>query len=250
MGDIRGVLQQSLLALLDCKPNDPIDFLANYFLKECETNRVAQVAHSLEGLSTRNAALDENLHLAYEALRQYKGNAGGEEVRGLTGDIYSELLVTMLLHGSSRGTIPEAQADRLLHTLTALPFEPIPFSLFKISVRTCLLLREFCLEIEALFSGLDIEGKGAVSKSVCDAVLQELSMALKLTNPDSSSALEVASLRLEISHLTSVLSQENTFTGLSETRSLTALSKSFTVKKDQFVADALDIFLSQVPPLK
>ncbi|XP_022242762.1 tubulin polyglutamylase complex subunit 1-like isoform X2 [Limulus polyphemus] len=230
--DVQPILQRALLALLDSKPEKPIEFLINHFQKEGEkTNLVTQAAHLLESIKSHHPATEERLLQAYNIISQYRGRFKFQkEVQGLTGDIYTDLL-GQLLHG-----FPDSYVDKLLQKLRCHSDEYIPFLVFRAGVLTTLLLKECIQEAQELFKQLDTEGKRHITRSLGDCALTQLCTALTATANDPFSTLEMA-VSLEVSQLCRTFDEE--------VKNVTTWDSLMT--ENEFVSEAVDVFLHQVP---
>ncbi|XP_023224802.1 tubulin polyglutamylase complex subunit 1-like [Centruroides sculpturatus] len=230
--NVETVLHQALLLLLDNKPKDPISFLANHFQRECEkSNRVSQAAQFLENSNSNHPSIEEKLCRAYHTISQYKIQ---QELRGLTGDIYTDLLVQLLTG------LPERQTEVILQKLQCSYTEYVPFGIFHTGVLFCLQLKEYVQIARSLFQDLDEKHCGQVSRTLCKTVLDEINQALKITNENPKKVFEIAQ-KLSTNHLADKL--------ICAVVSIDEDDDDM-MKQDEFLNEAVNVFLQMIPKVK
>ncbi|GFY38912.1 uncharacterized protein TNIN_134641 [Trichonephila inaurata madagascariensis] len=220
-------LQCAILALLDVKPKDPIKFLAVHFQMECETNLVAKAVHLLQDMTICHPAMEERLLKAYATICQYS------EEDGLTGDIYTDLLVKLIADS------PGYQKENFLQHLQCQSTEYVSFDVFRSGVLTSILFNQFVLEVKLLFSKLCIEAHDAAPAFLCKKALRKMSKCLTEAAKRSISNVDGPST-LGISELSSPIRKNLT-------KNLPAADY---VKLNTFLCEAVEIFLREVPKIK
>lgn len=228
--NVETVLHHALLLLLDHKPKDPISFLANHFQRECEkSNRVSQAAQFLENSNSNHPSIEEKMCRAYHTISQYKVQ---QELRGLTGDIYTDLLVQLLTG------LPERQVEVILQKLQCFYTEYVPFGIFRAGVMCCLQLKEYIQITRSLYQDLSEKNSGQANYTLCKLVLEEINKAIKVTDIDPKKILEVAQ-QLSMGCLAENL-----------TATATNVNTDDIMKQEEFLNKAVGIFLQRIPKVK
>ncbi|GBM37827.1 hypothetical protein AVEN_84531-1 [Araneus ventricosus] len=220
-------LQYAILALLDVKPKDPIKFLATHFQMECETNLVAKAVYLLQDMTIYHPALEERLLKAYATICQYS------EEEGLTGDIYTDLLVKLIADS------PAYQKDNFLQHLQCQSTEYVSFDVFRSGVLTSILFNQFVLEVKLLFSKLCIENHDSAPAFLCKKALRKMSKCLAEAAKRSISGVD-GPCTLGIAELSSPIRKNLTKN----------LPTPDFVKINMFLSEAVEIFLREVPKIK
>ncbi|OCU00674.1 tubulin polyglutamylase complex subunit 1 [Xenopus laevis] len=237
----RDMLRESVLKLLEARPEDPTAFLADYFEKlwiGSETAVGDKGAHLL-GQQRLNRALwylrlthhsqrtafNNNLSMAYECL----STGGRKKKTGLTGKIYSEVLSRICREGE----LPEEVSSELLRKIRCRDHEAVPFDIFRYGVLTCFVLLEFRSKADSLFNVLNEQGPAdeRLSKAVLDT-LEEALVTSDLFIP--ASYLEAGS-KLGPDGL--ALAMNKAFLGN---------SSEAVISRNQFLKDACALFICKV----
>ncbi|GIX92856.1 uncharacterized protein CEXT_582431 [Caerostris extrusa] len=122
---------------------------------ECETNLVAKAVYLLQDMTVYHPAVEERLLKAYSTICQYS------EEDGLTGDIYTDLLVKLIADS------PAYQKENFLQHLQCHSSEYVSFDVFRSGVLTSLLFNQFVSEVKLLFSNLCIENYDSAPTFLC-----------------------------------------------------------------------------------
>lgn len=221
-------LQNALLALLDVKPKDPIKFLATHFQMECETNLVAKAVHLLQDMTIYHPAVEERLLKAYSTICQYS------EEDGLTGDIYTDLLVKLISES------PAYQKDVFLQHLQSQSTEYVSFDVFRSGVLTSILFNQFVLEVRVLFTKICVENHDSAPTFLCKKALRKMGKCLGEAAKRSVTGVDVNNSSLGISELGSPFRRNMTKN----------LPTADYVKLNTFLSEAVEVFLREVPKIK
>ncbi|XP_042906561.1 tubulin polyglutamylase complex subunit 1-like [Parasteatoda tepidariorum] len=218
-------LQTAILALLDIKPKDPIKFLASHFQMECETNLVAKAVNLLQDMTIYHPAIEERLLESYAIISQYS------DEDGVTGDIYTDLLVKLI------ADVPAFQKENFLHYLQCQSTEYVSFDVFRSGVLTSILFNQFIQEVHLLFTKLCVENHDSAPTFLCKKALRKMTKCLTEALKKSASN---SNFTLGISEMSSPIRK--------------ALPKNLPptdyVKLNTFVAEAIEIFIREVPKVK
>lgn len=219
-------LQNAIFALLDIKPKEPIKFLATHFQMECESNLVAKAVHLLEDMTIYHPAIEERMLKAYATISLYS------EEDGLTGDIYTDLLVKLIAE------IPPHLKDIFIQHLQCQSTEYVSFPVFRSGVLTSIMFNQFVQEVEMLFDKLCIENHDSAPTFLCKKALRKISKCLA----ESAKRPVVPGIpcNLGIADLGSPLRrsiQKN-------------LLSSDYVKINHFLSEAIEIFMREIPKIK
>lgn len=219
-------LQHAIFSLLDIKPKDPIKFLAAHFQMECETNLVAKAVHLLQDMTICHPAIEERMLKAYATISLYS------EEDGLTGDIYTDLLVKLIAE------VPPHQKDIFLQHLQCQSTEYVSFPVFRSGVLTSILFNQFVHEVEILFHKLCIENHDSAPTFLCKKALRKMSKCL--SEATKMPAVSGMSYSLGIADLGSPIRK---------TMQKNLLASDF-VKINHFLSEAIEIFLREIPKIK
>ncbi|XP_054722626.1 tubulin polyglutamylase complex subunit 1-like [Uloborus diversus] len=217
-------LQHAILALLDVKPKDPIKFLASHFQMECETNLVAKAVHLLQNMTIYHPAIEERLLKAYATISQYS------EEDGLTGDIYTDLLVKLIMD------LPLHQKDNFLQYLQCQSTEYVSFAVFRSGVLKSILFNQFVEEVKVLFSKLCTENHDSAPTFLCKKALRKISKCLS----------EASKRQVMGTDLPCTLGISDWGSPIRKTMQRN-LPASDYVKLATFLSEAVEIFLREIP---
>ncbi|XP_074656705.1 tubulin polyglutamylase complex subunit 1-like [Tubulanus polymorphus] len=223
-------IRDALAKILENRPKDPISFLADYF-DSFDNNHdlVTKAFQQLNLTHFSKPVFETNVRLAYETLNSKKVAKG---LRGINGESFMALI-----NAICRG-IPGSITDKLLAKLQCRPWEAIQFPVFRTSVTTCYIMKDFLKESEELFKCLDLRETGRANKSLCEAVLGNLKESINQNinkNKSTSVVLNIATaFNLAPDKISTALHQA------SGDRS------SGILTKEQFVSSAADSFLATV----
>lgn len=168
--------------LLDLRPDDPIEFVAEYF--QNVTRGVPAVTRAYRQVLARHhddPRFTENVAAAYTQLEIPRA---GLDCKGVMGAEVTQLL-GMLCSDFS----PHA-SDVLLQTFSHHDGQVVTFGDFFVAVKTCDMYRCFLARAEVLFKSLDKRGTGLVDKQLCDLLLHQLMTAAAPSPPETSSAAQ------------------------------------------------------------
>lgn len=220
-------LQHAIFSLLDIKPKDPIKFLASHFQMECETNLVAKAVHLLQDMTIYHPAIEERMLKAYATISLYS------EEDGLTGDIYTDLLVKLI------ADVPSHQKDIFLQHLQCQSTEYVSFPVFRSGVLTSILFNQFVREVEILFDKLCIENHDSAPTFLCKKALRKMSKCL----------LEAAKRPVTAAHLPNSLGIADLGSPIRRTMQKNLIASDY-VKINHFLSEAIEIFLREIPKMK
>lgn len=219
-------LQHAIFSLLDIKPKDPIKFLASHFQMECETNLVAKAVHLLQDMTICHPAIEERMLKAYATISLYS------EEDGLTGDIYTDLLVKLI------ADVPSHQKDVFLQHLQCQSTEYVSFPVFRSGVLTSILFNQFVREVEILFNKLCIEHHDSAPTFLCKKALRKMNKCLSEAAKRPGGAMMPYSLGIA-----------DLGSPIRKTMQKNLLASDF-VKINHFLSEAIEIFLREIPKIK
>ncbi|PVD37872.1 hypothetical protein C0Q70_00474 [Pomacea canaliculata] len=227
---INVLLRELLGKIIANRPEDPVVFLADFFQSQLAEHQSSQsqVQRAVKLLCMTHHSqpvFELNVREAYDLLMKQKIN---KNLRGINGTLYTELLWELCR------TLPSSVAMRLMKKLECYDHEAVTFNVFKSSVFTCCIFREFVNIAEKLFASLDIHKNGKPDNVLCEAVIGQLKVALGSSSSDVKRIIESSyNVGPEVLHQ--------------------ALERAFATSKvhgfynsEQFVAEACETFLSKV----
>ncbi|XP_071509897.1 tubulin polyglutamylase complex subunit 1-like [Diadema antillarum] len=225
-------IRDSLSKLITNRPDDPIQFLANYFESIREKgNRVVRAYQLLILTHHSRLAFEDNVATAYQLLST---PSSSKHSFGLTGSVYKELLRKITRF------VPETVEDELMRKIGPRDHEFIPLQVFQHGVLTAFVLLDYLQQAQDLHECLDLHSTGNVPQALCSAVLQELQETIVNTTTDPLSIIQ-AGARLNESHILECLEEAET-----DMKS----SRHVTMQAEEFVKNSASIFLQKVKPMR
>jgi len=237
--EIKQLVQEGMLRLVQKMPSEPMLFLAEYFDSQSNVVKLDKNVRALQMLhlvSYFQPNFQSNLLEAYEIVSEPKtnGKKSTHTKPGLTGVGYEELIT--LICGKN---VTKSVYTVLLRKIGCKPHEMVPFSVFKYGVTCCLVLLEFSNLCENLYERLKVENvdKGFASRDACTAVLTKFGNALSVTQdkPDISKATAMleASYRLRPDLIAASLLDSS-------------LQSSDCMSREEFVGNLVDTFVVNI----
>ncbi|XP_064646677.1 tubulin polyglutamylase complex subunit 1-like isoform X2 [Lineus longissimus] len=234
-------IRDALAKIIENRPLEPVAFLADYFESFDSGADVTTKAFRQITLTHHSKpAFDTNLRIAYDILStkkvRYKyvnlrkSHEFAKNLKGINGAVYLELL-DMVCKG-----FPTPIIERLLSKIGCRNHEAVVFDIFKTGLFTCFVLKDYLAQAESLFKSLDIHDTGKANKILCDAVLQQLFLAVNGTNDEINSVLEVGYS----------LSPDKIYGALTKAMAGSSRNSTTTISCDQFLVQAADSFLTKV----
>ncbi|XP_032231585.2 tubulin polyglutamylase complex subunit 1 [Nematostella vectensis] len=225
-------MKEVVKLLMENRPEDPLIFLAEYFDNLADTATALMQAHQkLLLVHHSQPAFYSNLMEAYDTLSHQKGSNG---LRGLTGKSYNDLL-TLLCRD-----LTNTEAEPLLKQITCFDHEVIRFLVFRCGVLSVLVYQDFLKQADSLYDELDLYERGKADKQLCEVCLDQLSKAVATTSLSDP---------ISVLHAGTYISAKSF-----QKSALGVLSKGGqnrkTISKEEFVAAAAKMFLSQVPDFR
>ncbi|XP_064646678.1 tubulin polyglutamylase complex subunit 1-like isoform X3 [Lineus longissimus] len=221
-------IRDALAKIIENRPLEPVAFLADYFESFDSGADVTTKAFRQITLTHHSKpAFDTNLRIAYDILSTKKV---AKNLKGINGAVYLELL-DMVCKG-----FPTPIIERLLSKIGCRNHEAVVFDIFKTGLFTCFVLKDYLAQAESLFKSLDIHDTGKANKILCDAVLQQLFLAVNGTNDEINSVLEVGYS----------LSPDKIYGALTKAMAGSSRNSTTTISCDQFLVQAADSFLTKV----
>jgi len=244
--NVAAQIRDVLAKVIENRPEDPIGFLADYFEAVGDKgNKVTRAHQTLLLTHYTQPAFQNNIQCAYEILSQCKVH---RHLRGINGVVFGELLDLILQQ------IPQEIADKLLKKIACRDYEVVVYDVFRTGVVTAFVFHDYIKQSEALYQALDMSSfssqlpgasqMGRANKTLCDAALQQLLLAVTTTGDDATSVIE-AGYSLCPDQLTSTFSQ-----ALIESGDNHHGENHLMMKRDEFVQQAADTFLHKVKSLK
>ncbi|XP_064646676.1 tubulin polyglutamylase complex subunit 1-like isoform X1 [Lineus longissimus] len=244
-------IRDALAKIIENRPLEPVAFLADYFESFDSGADVTTKAFRQITLTHHSKpAFDTNLRIAYDILSTKKviknltrspgypeclgapvqSDFFAKNLKGINGAVYLELL-DMVCKG-----FPTPIIERLLSKIGCRNHEAVVFDIFKTGLFTCFVLKDYLAQAESLFKSLDIHDTGKANKILCDAVLQQLFLAVNGTNDEINSVLEVGYS----------LSPDKIYGALTKAMAGSSRNSTTTISCDQFLVQAADSFLTKV----
>lgn len=245
--NVASQIRDVLAKVIENRPEDPIGFLADYFESVGDKgNKVTRAHQTLLLTHYTQPAFQNNIQSAYEILGQCKVH---RHLRGINGVVFGELL-DLILH-----QVPTEISDKLLKKIACRDYEVVVYDVFRAGVITAFVFHDYIKQSEALYNALDTSSysnqvppgasqMGRANKTLCDAALQQLLLAVTTTGDDATSVIE-AGYSLCPDQLTSTFSQ-----ALIESGDNHHGDNHLTMKRDEFIQQSAETFLHKVKPLK
>jgi len=245
--NVASQIRDVLAKVIENRPEDPLAFLADYFEAVGDKgNKVTRAYQTLLLTHYTQPAFQNNIQSAYEILSQCKVH---RHLRGINGVIFGELLDLILQE------VPSDIADKLIKKIACRDYEVVVYDVFRAGVVTSFVFHEYIKQSEALYNALDTSASysnqvpgssqlGRANKTLCDAALQQLLLAVTTTGDDATSVIE-AGYSLCPDQLTATFSQAMIESGDNHHG-----DNHLTMKRDEFVQQAAETFLHKVKSLK
>ncbi|XP_059162028.1 tubulin polyglutamylase complex subunit 1-like [Physella acuta] len=233
--NVNGMLKDVLTKLIANRPDDPIRFIANYFetinLEDQSNDLIARVVQIINLTHHSRPVFETNIMAAYDLLNNHKIS---KKIHGVNGTVHSQLLQSLCTE------IPLPVTVKLFKKIGCAEHEAVPYDVFRSTVFTCCVLKDYVGMTGNLFNILDVRKTGKVDKVLCESTLEQLNTALASSQKDVKRIMESSY------HL----GPESLFKALDKalSKSHTKLSGVFT--RDQFVIEACECFLAKVKKLK
>ena len=161
------LLHDTILALLQVRPEDPIAFLAGHFGALLEPKSTLQNAYEkIRSSHYSKDTLEGNLVDAYKEFQAKK--VMGDHRANLGGETHNELLVMLTKD------LPIKHSEPLLKRLMKSEKQSVPFSVFRSDITTVCLYEDFIKTAESIYEDIDFNGTGNASKDLCVLFLNEL----------------------------------------------------------------------------
>ncbi|EDO35740.1 predicted protein [Nematostella vectensis] len=239
-------MKEVVKLLMENRPEDPLIFLAEYFDNLADTATALMQAHQkLLLVHHSQPAFYSNLMEAYDTLSHQKGEKqsqnrlknivkGSNGLRGLTGKSYNDLL-TLLCRD-----LTNTEAEPLLKQITCFDHEVIRFLVFRCGVLSVLVYQDFLKQADSLYDELDLYERGKADKQLCEVCLDQLSKAVATTSLSDP---------ISVLHAGTYISAKSFQKSALEVLSKGGQNRK-TISKEEFVAAAAKMFLSQVPDFR
>jgi len=162
---VSAYMKDLLTVLLENRPEQPLDFIADYF--NCAVNGVPPIMRSYRyiRLTKRNRqAFMDNLAQAYTIMSRSSEVPGS----GLTGANYMRLLHMVC------ADFPPEVVHSLSKVLDKKDSNTISFPTFVAGINACLLYEEFFEHAERLFNSCEADGSGRVQRETFLAVIKQI----------------------------------------------------------------------------
>lgn len=162
---VAAYMKDLLTVLLENRPEEPLDFIADYF--NCAVNGVPPIMRSYRyiRLTKRNRqAFMDNLAQAYTIMSRSSEVPGS----GLTGANYLRLLNIVC------ADFPAEVVHALLQVLDKKDTDTISFPTFVAGINACLLYEEFFEHAERLFNACEVDNAGRVEKETFLATIKQI----------------------------------------------------------------------------
>ncbi|KAL5020071.1 hypothetical protein ScPMuIL_002963 [Solemya velum] len=213
------------------RPADPVLFLAEYFDSvEDQSNLVSRAEQVLCMTHHSRPMFECNVRMAYDILIKHKV---AKKLYGINGTVYNNLIRVLCRN------IPPAVVNKLLRKVGCQDFEAVSFDVFKWGMFTCFVLQDYVQLAEQLFSSLDMQKSGKADKVLCDAVLEQLRMALASNRADPRRIVESGYS----------LGPEGLHTVLDRVLKRGSRGQSCETS-EQFILEAVEAFLTKVKKLQ
>ncbi|XP_076459724.1 tubulin polyglutamylase complex subunit 1-like [Babylonia areolata] len=228
---VNSAIRDVIGKMITNRPEDPVTFLADYFeaLVEEQSSLVQRALRIITMTHHSRPVFEVNVRDAYTLLSKHKVS---KKLKGVNGAIYTELLQALCK------VLPSTVTIKLVKKLECFDYEAVPFDVFRSSVFTCCVLREYAAVAEQLFASLDIQKSGKADKALCEAVMDQLKTALGSSRNDVKRIIE-SSYNLGPEGLHQALE-----------RALSREQPQGVITAEQFVTEACDSFLAKVKKLK
>ncbi|KAL8608938.1 hypothetical protein ACOMHN_062687 [Nucella lapillus] len=228
---VNSVIRDVIAKLIANRPEDPVTFLADYFeaVVEEQSSLVQRALRVITMTHHSRPVFEVNVRDAYSLLSKHKVN---KKLRGVNGAVYTELLQALCKN------LPSTVTIKLVKKLECFDYEAVTFDVFRSSIFTCCVLREYASVAEQLFGSLDIQKTGKADKALCEAVMDQLKAALGGSRNDVKRIIESSYS----------LGPEGLHHALERALSRDQPQGVFTT--EQFVTEACDSFLAKVKRLK
>ncbi|CAF0921773.1 unnamed protein product [Didymodactylos carnosus] len=132
---VKEIISDAILNVARCKPDDPIDFLYNYFDAQCQTKPFDRVLTRLRLADPKHSSFELLLTELYQSLT----NVTTDVV--LNGDLYNKLIGNL----ANTITINEHRLS-LLANIHLRPNDPVSLNVFSHGIRAILLYKGWYFE--------------------------------------------------------------------------------------------------------
>ncbi|XP_067686411.1 tubulin polyglutamylase complex subunit 1-like isoform X1 [Haliotis asinina] len=231
--NIGNMVKDVLAKIISNRPEDPIDFLADYFeAQEEQSSAVERARHVLLMTHHSRPVFESNVRVAYDILGKVKiANSKGVKRRGVHGANYTDLIQSLCRD------MPPMVTTKLRKRIECTDFEAVPYDVFRSGMFTCCVLLDYAKLSELLFRSLDTQNSGKANKVLCDAVLDQLRTALGSSRNDVKRIMESGYN----------LGPDGLYFALDRALSREQSGGFQTI--DQFVTEACEAFLTKVKKL-
>ena len=216
------LIKEAVKVLLSNRPDDPLQFLVEYFAPKTNYTAVETAYEKLNWTDYSMSVYQRYVLEVYDSLCSMRNE--DSHLKGLLGIRFNELLKKL------SDDLPARFSDLVLGRLETRPNQVISFKRFYHSVLLMKVLKRFVSLTKAMHQDLDVQGVGKVSKELCILVVNHLAL-------DS-----------ETTALLTVNEEERTFARcfLTNADSAPQQSNKDVIDEDEFVRMCITHFLDQV----
>ncbi|CAF0802579.1 unnamed protein product [Adineta ricciae] len=231
----REIISDALLQVTRLKPDNPIDFLYNYFESQCQTDPYEKTLTRLRLADPKHPSFHSLLVELYSNF-----DTINDDGLLLKGDTYNKLLHNLCNNEIWSGL--DEHRTTLISLLSLRSNDAVSFTVFKYGIQAILLAKEFHKTAHSLYNSLaNHAGSNTdVDRSLCDILLQMLSNSLELLNkaPVDTFSLHESIVKLSPHQVKHTLEQR-----WSPSRASTSKTR---MTFDEFQTLAMSIYLTTI----
>lgn len=169
-----GLIKHAVHTLLQNRPEDPIQFLADYFAPT-DSNSVETAYEKLSWAHYSSSVYQRNVLQVYDTLTTSKNE--GTTLKGLLGQQFNGLL------GKLCDELPHKYSQHVFLRVKKKVDHVITFNTFYRDVLMLHVLKDFIQIVKETFNDLDIHASGKASLKLCNLVLDNLFVSVIQAKP-------------------------------------------------------------------
>ena len=162
------LIKEAVKVLLTNRPDDPLQFLADYFAPKTNCTAVETAYDKLNWADYSMSVYQRNVLEVYDNLCSMRNE--DSHLKGLLGIRFNELLEKLSADLSHRFS------KLVFERLETRPNQVISFRRFYHSILLMKVLKDFVSLTKAMHQDLDVQGVGKVSKELCILVVNRLAL--------------------------------------------------------------------------
>lgn len=186
------LVKEAVRVLLANRPDDPLQFLVDFFAPSRQTKTVENAYSRLCWTDYSMPVYQRNILEVYDTLVSMKNE--GTRLKGLLGSRFNELLRKLA------DDLPTQYANEIYQRIETRDDQVISFKRFYHSVLFLHVMRDFTLIAQAMHRDLDVQGHGKVSRNLCTLVFDHLFLASLSKLSQSDSEQQTLSFEESFSH--------------------------------------------------